>query len=139
MTFEAFGANVEPANTEVPSSGHLALSDAFDSALNPAPVTPTTGSGAWELLSGSILFEFKSSPRGEIRSKPAAVAPGLSLGELSFESVWRIKLSIAVRNIRKHWFVLLSDQSIQVPMTYRYKILLELDGEHLQIRSSRSC
>lgn len=84
LTFDAFGANVEPANAEAPSSGHLALSDAFDSALDPAPVTPTTGSGAWELLSGSILFEFKSSPRSEIRSKPAAVAPGLSLGECFF-------------------------------------------------------
>ena len=69
------------AAPEVSSSGHLALSDAFGPPLNPAPITPTKGSGAWELLSGSILFEFQSSPRTGFKEKVAAVAPGLSLGK----------------------------------------------------------
>lgn len=81
LTFDAFGTNRLFAESEAPSSGHLALSDAYKSALNPAPVTPTTGSGAWELLSGSIIFEFQSNKRNQIKGKAVAVAPGLSLGK----------------------------------------------------------
>lgn len=58
------------------------LSDAFDSALNPAPVTPTFGSGPWELLSQSILFTFATNQRSVKMVDKYFVAPGLSLGKL---------------------------------------------------------
>ncbi|KAL5537075.1 hypothetical protein ACEPAF_898 [Sanghuangporus sanghuang] len=61
------------------SFGQLVLSDAFDSALDPAPVTPTFGNGPWELLSGSILFTFTTNQRSAKSDETYFVAPGLSL------------------------------------------------------------
>lgn len=61
--------------------GELELSDAFGTALNPAPVSPTYGSGPWQLLSGSILSTLASSQRDGTKEIKAAVAPGLAIGE----------------------------------------------------------
>ncbi|EJD07384.1 Zn-dependent exopeptidase [Fomitiporia mediterranea MF3/22] len=63
------------------ANGHVALSDAYGSALNPAPVSPTFGNGPWDLLSGSILYTFMTNQRSSdlSESEKFAVAPGLSL------------------------------------------------------------
>lgn len=66
---------------EDPSAfGQLILSDAYGSGLNPAPITPTFGSGPWELLSGTILFTFTTNQRGVYADQQLLVAPGLNIG-----------------------------------------------------------
>jgi len=93
LTFDAFGS--KPFSTlEVLSSGHLRLSDAYGTGLNPAPVTPTTGSAAWDLLSGSILFAFRTTQRSEFGRQAIAVAPGLSLGNTDTRHYWNLTENI---------------------------------------------
>ncbi|KAF9219764.1 carboxypeptidase S [Gyrodon lividus] len=75
MTLEAFGKLI---GSEGPSWGTIRLSDAFDSALVPAPVTPTTGSSPYELLSGTILSTLQTNLRTDKFSTSAVVSPGLS-------------------------------------------------------------
>lgn len=60
--------------------GQLVLSDAYETALEPAPITPTTGSGPYELLSGTIRNTLGTSTRGVYAGKKAVVAPSISLG-----------------------------------------------------------
>ena len=50
LTLDAFGKNVTTG-----SGGRLALSDAFGTALEPAPVTPTGHSPPYALLAGTIV------------------------------------------------------------------------------------
>ncbi|EPQ56640.1 carboxypeptidase S [Gloeophyllum trabeum ATCC 11539] len=58
--------------------GHVRLSDAFGNALNPAPVTPTSGD-VYEFMSGTILATLGRSFRERESKTRAVVAPGLSL------------------------------------------------------------
>lgn len=60
--------------------GQLVLSDAYGTALEPAPITPTTGSGPWELLSGTIRNTLSTSSRKLYEEKQFVVAPSISLG-----------------------------------------------------------
>ncbi|KZV72465.1 carboxypeptidase S [Peniophora sp. CONT] len=78
LSLDAFGS---PFFTDAYglSSGHIRLSDAYGTALDPVPVTPTFGSTPWEILSGTILSSIKTSGREEA-SKPIIVAPGIGLG-----------------------------------------------------------
>ncbi|KAA1468962.1 carboxypeptidase S [Dentipellis sp. KUC8613] len=80
LTLDAFGKTLDVAD----AAGHVRLSDAYGTALNPAPVSPTGESGPWKLLSGTILSTLDSSLRTELKGKDAVVAPGISLGELFF-------------------------------------------------------
>ncbi|KIJ20621.1 Merops: M20.UNA [Paxillus involutus ATCC 200175] len=75
MTLEAFGKLVGPKG---PSWGTIRLSDSFDSALVPAPVTPTTESGPYELLSGTILSTLQTNLRTDDFPTSTVVSPGLS-------------------------------------------------------------
>ncbi|OJA18441.1 hypothetical protein AZE42_05816, partial [Rhizopogon vesiculosus] len=74
MSLDAFGKTV---GLEVPTWGLVKLSDAFASALEPAPVTPTTGSGPYELLSGTVLSTLKTNLRTDNPPDDAVVTPGL--------------------------------------------------------------
>ncbi|KAH7885806.1 hypothetical protein F5I97DRAFT_1808549 [Phlebopus sp. FC_14] len=76
MSLDAFGKKI---GADGPSWGTIRLSDAFGSALEPAPVTPTTGSGPYELLSGTIIATLESNLRTDNFPKSAVVAPALSL------------------------------------------------------------
>ncbi|KAL5531499.1 hypothetical protein ACEPAG_4376 [Sanghuangporus baumii] len=78
LSIDAFGDD-ELSDSSKNSFGQLVLSDAFESALNPAPVTPTFGNGPWELLSGSILFTFATNQRSAKTDEKYFVAPGLAL------------------------------------------------------------
>lgn len=51
LTFSAFG-NTEDASSDS-SAGHVRLSDAWGTALEPAPVSPTD-SAQWRVLAGTI-------------------------------------------------------------------------------------
>ncbi|VDC06086.1 unnamed protein product [Peniophora sp. CBMAI 1063] len=70
-------------------SGHVKLSDAYGTALNPAPVTPTFGSAPWEILSGTILSSIQTSGRKEAE-KPVIVAPGLGIGNTDTRHYWNL-------------------------------------------------
>ena len=78
MTLVAFGKTV---GSQGPSWGTIRLNDAFNSSLMPAPVTPTTGSGPYELLSGTIRSTFQTHLRTDGFPTYAVVSPGLSTGE----------------------------------------------------------
>lgn len=75
MTLGAFGKTV---GSPGPSWGAIHLYDAFDSSLALA-VMPTTGSGPYELLSGTIL---QTHLRTDSLPTSAVVSPGLITGEL---------------------------------------------------------
>jgi len=74
--------------------GHLQLSDAWGTGLNPAPVTPTVGSGPYELLSGTIIGALGSSNRTGYTDK-VFVSPGMSTGNTDTRHYW---------NLTKHIF-----------------------------------
>lgn len=81
MSLNAFGKEIglEASTTW----GLVKVSDAFGSGLEPAPVTPTTGSGPYELLSGTILSTLKTNLRTDDFPEFSVVSPGLSLGRLA--------------------------------------------------------
>jgi len=59
LTYTAFGVAIFPQDG--PSAGTLTLSDPWDTALEPAPVTPTgEDSAPWQLLSGTIKATFNA-------------------------------------------------------------------------------
>ena len=78
MTLEAFGKSMGSLG---PLRGTIRLYDAFNSSLVPAPVTPTTGSGPYELLSGTILSTFQTRLRSNWLPTSAVVSPGIMIGE----------------------------------------------------------
>jgi Gly-Xaa carboxypeptidase len=78
MSLDAFGMAV---GLEAPTWGQIKLSDAFESALEPAPVTPITGSGPYDLLSGTVLSTLKTNLRTDNQPDNAVISPGLSLGK----------------------------------------------------------
>ncbi|KAF8141984.1 hypothetical protein EV363DRAFT_41098 [Boletus edulis] len=92
MTLDAFGKMV---GSQGPSWGTIRLSDAFDSALVPAPVTPTTGSRPYELLSGTIRSTLETHLRTDGLPMTAVVSPGLMTGNTDTRFYW---------NLTKHIF-----------------------------------
>lgn len=80
MTLEAFGKMV---GSQGPSWGTIRLSNAFHGPLEPAPVSPTTGSGPYELLAGTIRSTFQTHLRTDDLPKSAVVSPSLDTGEFS--------------------------------------------------------
>ncbi|KAI0060656.1 carboxypeptidase S [Artomyces pyxidatus] len=98
LTLDAFGADLKFTSDDVPSAGHVHLSDAYGTALNPAPVTPTQGSGPWALLSGTIISTLETSLRPSIQAKRAVIAPGLSLGNTG-----KVDNSVNSTDTRHYW------------------------------------
>ncbi|THG92711.1 hypothetical protein EW026_g8286 [Hermanssonia centrifuga] len=90
LSFDAFGGGAGHA-----ANGLVTLSDAFDTGLEPAPITSTSGSGPYELLSGTIINTIESSPRKAYSGKKAVVAPSISLGNTDTKHYW---------NLTKHIF-----------------------------------
>ncbi|KAG1786028.1 carboxypeptidase S [Suillus plorans] len=88
MSLNAFGKEIglEASTTW----GLVKVSDAFGSALEPAPVTPTTGSGPYELLSGTILSTLKTNLRTDDFPEFSVVSPGLSLGNTDTRHYWSL-------------------------------------------------
>jgi Gly-Xaa carboxypeptidase len=82
MSVDAFG---KPIGSVAPTWGLVKVSDAFASALEPAPVTPTTGSGPYELLSGTVLSTLKTNLRTDDFPESSIVSPGLSLGRVALK------------------------------------------------------
>lgn len=81
LTLDAFGLLGAGSRERLDASaGRITLSDIFDEPLAPAPVTPTFGSPAWELLSGTILSTLGSALRSDKVHKLAYVGPEMTLG-----------------------------------------------------------
>ena len=75
LTLESFGTMY---GVQGPADGHVNVST-VRRGLNPAPVTPTEGSGAWAVLSGTILSSLGTSERDDLRGKQIVVAPGIMI------------------------------------------------------------
>jgi len=92
MTLEAFGETVGSVG---PSWGTIRIGDAFNNPVVPAPVTPTAGSGPYELLSGTIRSTLQTHLRTDDLPRTAVVAPGLMTGNTDTRHYW---------NLTKHIF-----------------------------------
>lgn len=86
LSLDAFGTLYGDKSA---ATGHVQLSDAFGNALNPAPVTPTSGD-AYEFISGIILATLRRSFRERESKMRAVVAPGLSLGNTDTRHYWNL-------------------------------------------------
>jgi Gly-Xaa carboxypeptidase len=63
----------------------MRLSDAYVTALEPSPISPTFGDPVWEIFAGTIRSSIAGSPRREMMDKkgieiPVIVTPSLGLG-----------------------------------------------------------
>lgn len=74
LTYNAFGKNIRAG-----SSGSLTLTDAWGTALEPAPVSPTD-SKAYKLLSGTIKATYSSHRDSDADEEEIKIAPGIMTG-----------------------------------------------------------
>lgn len=79
LTLYAFGNEVTPGSD---AGGQFVLKDAFDTALEPAPTTPTIDSAQYGLLAGTINAALLDSPSYD--GSQIIVVPTLGLGEWIF-------------------------------------------------------
>lgn len=101
LTFDAFGDGLD-AISGVPSSGLLRLAEAWDSALEPAPVTPWIDNPAFDFVAGTIQTVARTSKRWNNTNLPVAVAPGIMSGMLSL-SLGNHSTQLIVVQFRQHW------------------------------------
>lgn len=78
LSFTSFGSEITPSSVSS-SSGALRLSDAYDTQLDPAPITPTD-TAAYRILSGSIRATHARSVIPNPKSQDMIVAPMLAGG-----------------------------------------------------------
>ncbi|ETW79160.1 Metallo peptidase M20 [Heterobasidion irregulare TC 32-1] len=91
LSFEAFGKQFAHGNRDDEDFvGRVKLTDAYGTALDPAPISPTAGNGPWELLSGTILSTLETALRSKYAEKDAVVVPGLSLGNTDTRYYWNL-------------------------------------------------
>ncbi|KAI0742034.1 carboxypeptidase S [Daedaleopsis nitida] len=90
LELDAFG-RFTPASVDAgePPSGLLRISDAFGTALEPAPVTPLGDSGPFRLLSGTIQGVLGASNRTGYEKK-VFIAPGMSTGNTDTKHYWKL-------------------------------------------------
>lgn len=90
LSYTAFGQNLVSG-----SSGSLTLTDAWGTALQPAPVSPTD-EAPYKLLSGTIRATYESRPTVDEQAKrEIKVAPGIMTGNTDTRYYW---------NLTKHIF-----------------------------------
>ncbi|OSD05272.1 carboxypeptidase S [Trametes coccinea BRFM310] len=89
LKLEAFGEIVGEGNAEYESAGRLRISDAFGTALEPAPITPMGDGGPFKLLSGTIIGVLGASNRTGY-DKKAFIAPGMSTGNTDTKHYWKL-------------------------------------------------
>ncbi|KAI1793445.1 carboxypeptidase S [Ganoderma leucocontextum] len=79
LELDAFGKPEFVTKPDGVANGMLRIADAFGTALEPAPVTPTGDSGPFQLLSGTIIGVLGGSNRTGY-DKKVFIAPGMSTG-----------------------------------------------------------
>ncbi|KAH9027920.1 carboxypeptidase S, partial [Lactarius hengduanensis] len=88
LSFTAFGSDITPNGA--PSAGKLTLTDAWESGLEPAPVTPTDEDSApWQLLSGTIKATYNAH-RGLEGADNIFVSPGVMSGNTDTRYYWKL-------------------------------------------------
>ncbi|CCL99719.1 uncharacterized protein FIBRA_01741 [Fibroporia radiculosa] len=88
LSVDAFGVQYGPFSTEA-AYGHMQITDAYGTQLEPAPVTPTFGSGPYELLAGTIISSLSTSKRSDTPKK-VFLAPSLSTGNTDTRHYWKL-------------------------------------------------
>ena len=79
LSYIAFGKDLRSSGGL--ASGSIEVSDAFGTALKPAPVTPTGQDAiAFQVLSGTIIATYDEIRRNETFVKNVVVAPGIMTG-----------------------------------------------------------
>ncbi|KAI8985667.1 carboxypeptidase S [Trametes punicea] len=90
LDLDAFGETVAiHAREDQESAGQLRISDAFGTALEPAPITPMGDSGPFQLLSGTIIGVLGASNRTGY-DKKVFIAPGMSTGNTDTKHYWKL-------------------------------------------------
>lgn len=132
MTLEAFGKTV---GSQKPSWGTIRLSDAFNNSLVPAPVTPTTGSGPYELLSGTIRATLQTHLRTDDLPRSAVVSPGVMTGKSIFTCTPRYDhAEVALQALQVSKRHVNGDEDAEARLQRpRHAALLEPDETHFPI------
>ncbi|KAI0954058.1 hypothetical protein AcW1_006673 [Taiwanofungus camphoratus] len=87
LSYVAFGSHVTEEG--VPSYGTLTLSDAWNTALEPAPVTPTGPDAVpFQLLAGTIKATYNA--HRALQADPITVIPSLGAGNTDTRFYWRL-------------------------------------------------
>ncbi|KZW02629.1 carboxypeptidase S [Exidia glandulosa HHB12029] len=93
MSLTAFGKEVEDRTTQ--RAGVITLSEAWHSALEPAPRTPSDAdAGPYHLLSGTIRATYRESASFHASGKDIVVAPGLFPGNTDTKRYWKLSKHI---------------------------------------------
>ncbi|KZO99488.1 carboxypeptidase S [Calocera viscosa TUFC12733] len=105
LSLDAFGAVVSADTEDAPKIGSLVLTDAFGTALEPAPVTPSEGA-VWSVLGGTIKTVFAHNDglpasvrsakleAGEDLSTDINMAPGIMSGNTDTRHYWPLTAHI---------------------------------------------
>lgn len=109
LTVDAFGTSVEAGSGK---GGRVALSDAWGTALEPSPVTPTGKDDPYQILAGTIKATIESSEG--YNATAVVVAPLLAIGNTGQCSLPMLDATTS------DWMC-------------RYPLLLERDQEHLPL------
>jgi Gly-Xaa carboxypeptidase len=96
LTYTAFGLAISAEDG--PTAGTLTLTDAFSTALEPAPVTPfDEDSAPWQLLSGTIKATYNAH-RGLNSEDNIFVSPGIMTGNTDTRYYWNLTRHIVRYN-----------------------------------------
>ncbi|KZW02631.1 Zn-dependent exopeptidase [Exidia glandulosa HHB12029] len=89
LSLVAFGNEI--GCKKAPRAGVITLSEAWHSALEPAPRTPTDAEAAqYQLLSGTIRATYRESTSFRSSGKDIIVAPGMSTGNTDTKRYWKL-------------------------------------------------
>ncbi|KAI0793938.1 carboxypeptidase S [Fomes fomentarius] len=89
LSVDAFGETVTLGSG---SGGHVALSDAWGTALEPSPVTPTGKDDPYQILAGTIKATIESAEG--YNAKGIVVAPLLAIGNTDTRYYWNVTRNI---------------------------------------------
>ncbi|WWC71361.1 uncharacterized protein I206_105316 [Kwoniella pini CBS 10737] len=105
LEVEAFGNDIQYHDCHMhqdlsgPKVGKVILNVAFNSSLDPAPVSPfTVDSPAWRLLSGTVKGVYATRPEAKLSAEEAEktiiMAPSISTGNTDTKRYWNLTRNI---------------------------------------------
>lgn len=100
LDFEAFGSDVHvnlDAESKPAAAGKLVISNAWNSSLNPAPVSPYTADApAWRLLAGTTkgVYSTRKAYKDKEWSKEVHMAPFMTTGNTDTKRYWNLTRNI---------------------------------------------
>ncbi|KAH9975657.1 carboxypeptidase S [Russula compacta] len=98
LTYTAFGSEISIGDGT--TAGKLTLTDAWGTALEPAPVTPTgENSAPWQLLSGTVKATYNAH-RSLEGANNIYVSPGILSGNTDTSHYWNLTRHIVRYNHR---------------------------------------